>query len=145
MSTASESPEPAAALLEGRTLSVSLTVKDIERSLAWYTGVLGFAVVRRYERDGRARAVALKAGVVEILIGQDDGAKGWDRVKGEGFSFQITTDQNIDEIAQHVVASGGAFDTAPSDLPSGGRFFRVRDPDGFKLTVSSGARRAGAG
>ena len=113
-------------------------MKDIEQSLAWYTGVLGFAVARRYEREGRVRAVALKAGAVEILIGRDDGAKGWDRVKGEGFSFQITTDQNIDELARHIVASGGTFDTPPGDLPSGGRFFRVRDPDGFKLTVSSG-------
>jgi len=130
----------AGAFFEGHALAVSLTVKDLERSLAWYTGALGFAVARRYERGGQLRAVALRAGAVEILITQDDGAKGWDRVKGEGFSFQITTDQDVDELAQRVVAAGGALAAAPAEAPSGARMFRVRDPDGFRLTISSGTR-----
>ena len=93
--------------LHGRTLSVSLTVKDLEKSLAWYRDVVGFAVDRRHERDGKLLAVSLKAGHVRILIGQDDGAKGWDRVKGEGFSLRITTVQNIDELAQRIKELGG--------------------------------------
>src|SRR5690242_15286684 len=88
-------PEPFVA----RTLSASLTVKDLERSLAWYQQVLGFIIDRKYERDGKLRAVALKAGDVLLLIGQDDGAKGLERVKGEGLSLTITTDQDVDAIA----------------------------------------------
>ena len=91
----------------GRTLSVSLTVKDLEKSLSWYRDVMGFTVDRRHERDGKLLAVSLKAGDVQILIGQDDGAKGWDRVKGEGFSLRITTVQNIDELAQRIKELGG--------------------------------------
>jgi hypothetical protein len=30
---------------------------------------------------------------VRILLNQDDGAKGFDRVKGEGFSLMFTTAQ----------------------------------------------------
>jgi lactoylglutathione lyase len=120
-----------------RTLSASLTVKDLQKSLAWYHEVVGFTVDRRYEREGKLRAVALKAGDVRILIGQDDGAKGWDRVKGEGFSLQITTDQNVDAMAKRIKELGATLQSEPADMPWGARVFRLQDPDGFKLTISS--------
>jgi len=120
-----------------RTLSASLTVKDLQKSLAWYRDVVGFAVDQNYEREGKLRAVALRAGDLRLLINQDDGARGWDRVKGEGFSLQITTDQNIDEIAKRIKDHGGNLETEPADMPWGARVFRLRDPDGFKLAISS--------
>jgi len=123
--------------LQARSLSASLTVKDLERSLAWYQHVVGFSVDRKHEREGKLRAVSLKAGEVRILIGQDDGAKGWDRVKGEGFSLQITTDQNVDEIAKRIKELGGKLEMEPTDMPWGARVFRLKDPDGFKLTIAS--------
>ena len=125
------------ASFRGRTLSVSLTVKDLQKSLAWYRDVLGFTIDRRLEREGTLRGVAMKAGDVQLSINQDDGAKGWDRVKGEAFSLRITTDQNVDEIANRIKELGGALDSEPADMPWGARIFRLRDPDGFKLTISS--------
>jgi uncharacterized glyoxalase superfamily protein PhnB len=122
----------------GRSLEASLTVRDLEKSLAWYHDVLGFAIDRRYEREGKLIAVALRGGNVRLLIGQDDGAKGWDRTKGEGISLQITTEQNVDEIAGRIQARGGALALGPTDSPWGTRMFRLQDPDGFKLTISSG-------
>jgi len=89
-----------------RTLQASLTVKDLEKSLAWYRDVVGFSVDQKHERAGKLMAVSLKAGDVRILINQDDGAKGFDRVKGEGFSLQLTTDQNLDEIARRIKSHG---------------------------------------
>ncbi|HEX3581280.1 MAG TPA: VOC family protein, partial [Thermoanaerobaculia bacterium] len=62
--------------LQGRSLSASLTVRDLEKSLAWYRDVMGFSVDRKHERDGKLVAISLKAGDVDILIGQDNGAKG---------------------------------------------------------------------
>ncbi len=118
-------------------LSVSLTVKDISKSLAWYNDVLGFSIDRKIERDGKLRSVALKAGDVRLSINQDDGAKGWDRIKGEGFSLRITTDQNVDEMAKRIKKLGGRLDSEPADMPWGVRLFRLKDPDGFKLAISS--------
>jgi uncharacterized glyoxalase superfamily protein PhnB len=126
-------PQP----FRGRSLTASLTVKDLGASLAWYRDVVGFSVDREYERGGRLQAVALRAGDVQLLIGLDDGARGWDRVKGEGFSLQITTDQDVDTIARRITAGGGTLETEPADMPWGARVFRVRDPDGFKLVISS--------
>lgn len=123
--------------LQGVALSAALTVKDLPRSLDWYRDLLGFAVDRKHEREGVLQAVSLKAGEVRILLVQDNGAKGLDRIKGEGFSLQITTRDDIDTIAQRVRDAGAKFETEPSDTPWGVRMFRLRDPDGFLLTISA--------
>ena len=79
----------------------------------------------------------LKAGDVRILIGQDDGKKGWDRTKGVWISLQFVTSENIDDVANRVKKSGGVLDTEPTVMPWGASIFRLKDPDGFLLTVSS--------
>ncbi|HEX2080130.1 MAG TPA: VOC family protein [Longimicrobium sp.] len=120
-----------------RALNASLTVKDLQQSLAWYQDVVGFTVDRKHEREGRLVAVALKAGAVRILLNQDDGAKGWDRAKGEGFSLQFTTAQDVDGIAARIRERGGTLDSEPADMPWGARAFRLRDPDGYRMVISS--------
>jgi len=120
-----------------RAIAASLTVKDIHKSLAWYTDVLGFAVDEKYEHEGKLVGVGLKAGDVFLMIGQDDGAKGWDRIKGQGISLYVTTDQDIDEVATRIKAAGGTLEAEPADMPWGARVFRLHDPDGFLFTVSS--------
>ena len=122
--------------LLANTLSVSLTVSDLTTSLAWYRDVLGFTVTREFERAGTRFAVSLRAGAVPFLITQDNGASGSDRVKGEGFSLQLTTAQNIDEMAKRIQARGGTLESEPADA-RGARVFRLRDPDGFRLVISS--------
>ena len=115
----------ASAAFQARALSASLTVKDLKKSFAWYRDVLGFSVDQEHVRDGELRAVSLTAGEVRILIGQDDGAKGWDRKKGEGFSLQFTTDQDIDALASRIKERGGSLALEPTDMPWGARVFRA--------------------
>ncbi len=122
---------------EARSLSTSLTVKDIQASLAWYRDVMGFTVDQQHEREGVVRGVSFSAGAVRLLINQDDGAKGMDRVKGEGFSLMFTTSQDIDAIARGITERGGTLDSEPADMPWGARVFRLRDPDGFRLVITS--------
>jgi uncharacterized glyoxalase superfamily protein PhnB len=131
--------EPAAqppASLDATTLAASLTCANLPVSLAWYRDVLGFAVVRTFERDGTMFAVSLKAGAVPILLTQDNGAKGSDRAKGDGMSLNFTTTQDIDALARAIEERGGVLDAQPAD-GWGMRVFRLRDPDGFRLVISS--------
>ncbi|HKO55063.1 MAG TPA: VOC family protein [Thermoanaerobaculia bacterium] len=120
-----------------RTISASLTVDDLQQSLAWYRDVVGFAVERTHEREGKLIAISLRAGDVRLLITQDNGALGRDRAKGEGFSLMITTDDDIDALASGIRERGGKLESDPVDTPWGARMFRLRDPDGFRLTISS--------
>jgi uncharacterized glyoxalase superfamily protein PhnB len=117
------------------TTSVSITVKDIYKSADWYQRVVGFGVERTAEREGRLSLVALKAGDARLSLNQDNGAKGWDRIKGLGFSINIWTTDDIDAIANRIKASGGTLDSEPVDAPWGARYFRLTDPDGFKLAI----------
>ena len=121
----------------GRDLSASLTANDLQKSLAWYRDVVGFTVKEEYEREGKLAGAWLVAGGVDLMLGQDDGAKGWDRAKGQGFSLQITTAQDVDEVAAGITDRGGTLETQPADMPWGARAFRLVDPDGFQLTISS--------
>lgn len=121
--------------LQAQSLQASLTVADVRQSRDWYRDVLGFAVDREFEREGKLFAASMRAGTIRLLVTQDDGAKG-PRAKGEGFSLQITTPQDIDAIAAHAKLAGVALDTEPADA-WGVRVFRLRDPDGFRLVISS--------
>ena len=124
-------------MFNASALTASITVADIKKSMAWYRDAVGFEVAQEFERDGALRAVALQAGDVRILLNQDDGAKGWDRAKGEGISIQFITNNNVDDLAARIKASGSAIDADPADMPWGVRMFRMRDADGFKLVFSS--------
>lgn len=121
--------------LNAHSLMVSLTVKDLATSRNWYRDVLGFAVEDEYEREGVVRAVALRAGQVRVLLNQDDGAKGWDRIKGQGLMFTIGAD-DVDSAAARIKAAGGTLEAEPEDKPWGARMFPIIDPDGFKFAIS---------
>lgn len=123
--------------LDATTIRLSLTVKDLGKSVAWYRDIVGFTVDREIARDGVLRAVAIRAGSVSLLLNLDDGGRGRDRVKGEGFSFQLITSQSIDQIANGIKARGGTLATEPADMPWGARMFRLVDPDGFRFNIST--------
>lgn len=122
--------------LNAQHLQASLTTDDLQRSRDWYRDALGFVVDREFERDGRVFAFSMRAGSVRILLTQDNGVKGTVRQKGEGFSLQLTTSQDIDGLAAVAKQAGAVLDTEPADM-WGVRAFRLRDPDGFRWTISS--------
>lgn len=136
---------PARARAGGGALKMTLaspafTVNDLEKSLAWYRDVVGFAVAERWERDGILMGVELRAGNVSIMIGQDDWKKGRDRKKGEGFRIYCETRGDLDSLARAIESRGGVLDTQPTDQPWGSRDFGMTDPDGFKITIAKAAR-----
>jgi len=116
-------------------MAASLTVRDLERSIAWYRDVLGFVVGERWEEGGQVRGIQMKAGACDLMLGQDDFAKGQDRKKGEGVRLWVATVQDISELAGRVKASGWRLDREPSETPWGDWAFALTDPDGFKLTI----------
>jgi uncharacterized glyoxalase superfamily protein PhnB len=113
-----------------------MTVNDLEGSLKWYQDSLGFKVEQRHEREGKLRAASLSAGNARLMLNQEDGAKGTDRVKGQGFSLYFVTQQSIDALAEKFTASGGTLDVGPQDMPWGVRMISMRDPDGYKLVFA---------
>jgi catechol 2,3-dioxygenase-like lactoylglutathione lyase family enzyme len=119
-----------------KSMSLSLTVKDLEASRHWYVDIVGFTLSRKMERDGVLRSYAIAAGDVRLLLNLDDGGRGWDRVKGEGFSINISTEQDVDALAASITAAGGILAKEPYDAPWGARVMRLVDPDGYRIGIS---------
>jgi uncharacterized glyoxalase superfamily protein PhnB len=121
------------------TLGCSLTCKTIETSIAFYRDALGFSVDMTFENAGKLAGAVISAGSIRIVLNQDDGKLGWDRVKGQGFYLQINVPAaaDVDAAAVRIKAAGGALIDEPADRPWGARMFQFKDPDGFKLGVST--------
>jgi catechol 2,3-dioxygenase-like lactoylglutathione lyase family enzyme len=118
-----------------RSFEPSFTVDDLERSVRFYTEVLGFTVGERWADGGVLRGVMLKAGVCELGLSQDDWAKGRGRQKGDAVRIWCNTAQDIDALAARIKAGGGRLTEEPKNLPWGARSLSVDDPDGFHLTI----------
>jgi lactoylglutathione lyase len=118
-----------------RAVVLSLTAKDLSKSIAWYRDVLGFTVDYQRDQDGKPTSAGIRSGCSTIHLNQDDGGRGWDRVKGEGFSITFDTAQDVDAIAARIKARGAPLVMEPADMPWGVRMLRVTDPDGYRLGV----------
>jgi len=126
-------------VLNATTLGASITCKEVAASIRFYTEVLGFAIAMSFERDGKVAGAIIAAGDISIVLNQDDGQLGWDRIKGQGFYLQINVASaaDVDAAAKRIKAAGGTLLNEPEDRPWGARMFQFRDPDGFKLGVST--------
>lgn len=122
--------------LQAKTLSASLTVNDVEKSIRFFEG-LGFGVEERWEDGGRLMGVMLRAGDASIGLSQDDWKKGGDRQKGVGMRLFVSTSQDIDQLARRAKDAGIALDREPHDTEWGSRVFEVTEPSGFKITIAS--------
>ena len=98
---------------------------------------MGFIVDEIWEHEGRRVGAALVAGSVTLLLNEDDGKAGTDRIKGQGFRLHLSTAQDVDVLASYVRERGVELHEGPTDMPWGARAFTVIDPDGFKLTVAA--------
>jgi uncharacterized glyoxalase superfamily protein PhnB len=120
-----------------RSVMPALTVDDLQVSLAWYRDILGFHVSQEMKEGDNLVGASLKAGAVEILLIQDDFARGRDRNKGEGLRLYCTTAMDLDALAHDIAERGGVLDQLPTEQPWGARDLAVTDPDGFRISIST--------
>ena len=125
--------------LNATTMGCSLTCKNIDASIRWYREVLGFVVDQTFEVNGKLGGAIISAGDIRIVLNQDDGKLGWDRIKGQGLYLQlnVATGADVDSAAARIKAAGGTLLDEPADRPWGARMFQFKDLDGFKLGVST--------
>ena len=131
--------------INATNLGCSITCKDLEASIRFYCDAIGLALGQTFENDGKVAGAVVVAGDVRIVLNQDDGKLGWDRIKGQGFYLQINVagPADVDAAAARIRAAGGTLLNEPADQPWGARMFVFKDLDGFKLGVSTPLPLAG--
>ncbi|MFI5047965.1 MAG: VOC family protein [Acidimicrobiia bacterium] len=132
---------PAASLV-----GTAINVVDIERSVAFYTDVLGMVESGRWEHgDGEK--------VVEVLLrtpDRPDGAilvlaAGVHRAAGppsvDSFGRLMVSVPDVDAVCDRVRSCGGSIEREPSGIDGGVSIAMVRDPDGvmWELIASTGS------
>lgn len=128
----------ATTVINATNLGCSLTCKDLEASIHFWRDAVGLAIENTWEHEGKTMAAVLVAGEARIVLNQDDGKLGWDRIKGQGFYLQINVPApaDVDAAADRIKAAGFPLLDEPADRPWGTRMFQFRDLDGFKIGVS---------
>ncbi|HEY3935420.1 MAG TPA: VOC family protein [Gemmatimonadales bacterium] len=122
--------------LQAVKIATGITANDLLRSIKFYTEGLGFEIFEKHERDGVLRYAELRSGGFALFVGMDDFAKGRDRVKCVAMRIYVTTDQDINALAEQAKKAGIAVD-GPAPLPWGPLAFSVTDPDGLGLTIAN--------
>lgn len=112
-----------------------LDVRDVGRSLEFYTGLLGIVVTREDWLEGH-RLAYLETGSTEILLIQqpEDPDTGSDSRCG-GMLLKFAVD-NLVELAEQVATKEIAILRGMESGPSGARSMLVADPDGYAVLLS---------
>jgi predicted enzyme related to lactoylglutathione lyase len=104
-----------------------LEVNNIEESLAFYNGVLGFEV-NRHSPDADPPMVTLQAGALKITLAQHLETM---LKRGRGVNFFLGVD-DVNEYYQQLKERGAEV-WPPADEGWGGRFITLQDPDKYRL------------
>ena len=115
-------------------ISPSLSVKDINETLDFYTKKLGFMPGMTFPNpDTPVYADATKDGMIFMFTTAASGAKG---KMGAGVNLYLQIDGDIDAYYNDL-QKRGVIVTDIKNEPFGIRDFTVEDPDGYQLTFNA--------
>jgi catechol 2,3-dioxygenase-like lactoylglutathione lyase family enzyme len=128
-SKASASPESKGPLSHG--LLVQLQVRDLERSLDFYTRLLGF---RATERRDDLQFVHLDCGVPGLQIGLSAGGTAPPAPGSVVLNFSVRGD--VDRVRADLEKAGVRFTGETRVIPGKVRLAPFEDPDGHRLRLA---------
>jgi catechol 2,3-dioxygenase-like lactoylglutathione lyase family enzyme len=104
-----------------------LRVRDVEASLAYWTGCLGFK--QSFHWDAPASFAGAERDGIEVMFSRDG--------QGEPGTWLTIWVDDVDGLYQEYRASGAEIRRAPVTLPWGVREMNVADPDGHRIRFST--------
>jgi glyoxylase I family protein len=127
---------------------VAITVADMDRSLAFYAGLLGCEVLGQLLLDGGTfKLVYLRKGraLIELFAHRtetaDAGSTGAPAVARApdrfGFEHLAFHSDDVDGVAAALAAAGVPFSVTPKDAAGNVRLAFIHDPDGNTMEVVS--------
>jgi predicted enzyme related to lactoylglutathione lyase len=104
-----------------------LEVNNIEESLAFYSGLLGFEI-NKQSPDSEPPMATLQAGALKITLAQHLETM---LKRGRGVNFFLGVD-DVDQYYRDLTEKGAEV-WPPADEGWGGRFITLQDPDRYRL------------
>jgi predicted enzyme related to lactoylglutathione lyase len=104
-----------------------LEVNSIEESLAFYNGLLGFAI-DKHSTESEPPMATLQAGALKITLAQHLETM---LKRGRGVTFFLGVD-DVDEYYRELTERGAEV-WPPADEGWGGRFITLQDPDKYRF------------
>jgi catechol 2,3-dioxygenase-like lactoylglutathione lyase family enzyme len=121
-------------------LRVVLTVDDFDGAVSFYRDALGLEQLADWSGDD-GRVTLLDAGHATLELFDEQQAASVDRIEaGSRVSGPVRLALDVDDldgIAQRLLAAGARAEAEPVVPPWGGRNARLRTPDGMQLTLFS--------
>ncbi|MGD9116550.1 MAG: VOC family protein [Dehalococcoidia bacterium] len=124
-------------------LSPLLAVRDMKKTLDFYTRHLGFDLKMCFPTpDNPQYADIIKDGMVIMFVPAE--AHGLDAKEklGAGVYFYLHIDGDIDKYYNELKQKGVRIAVDIKDEPFGVRDFTVEDPDGYKLVFNQTLKQA---
>ena len=114
---------------------ISLQVRNLSASRAFYTEVLGFTTASRFDAPDFVLfdTNSIPFGLSEARVNMDEAPH-----PGQGVTLWIDCD-GVDELYAKLEADGATIITPPYDSPFG-RAFVFADPDGYRITANENPR-----
>lgn len=131
-----------------RILHTMIRVGDLERSLQFYTGVLGMGLISRKDYPGGEFTLAFvgygtNPDHAEIELTWNWGTSSYE--VGGGFGHVAIGVQDIYAVCERIRAAGGVITREPGPMKHGKTVIAfVQDPDGYKIElIEDGSRQRG--
>lgn len=110
-----------------------IRVRDLEKSLEFYTGFLGLQEVRRHDLGDEATLVFLSDEDRNYFIELTYNKDGRDYELGTQFGHLAFLTLDLDSVIEDVKAKGQWFRESKPGNPS--RYIFVKDPDGYDIEI----------
>ena len=120
-----------------KLLHTCLRVYDLDRSLDFYVGKLGFTLKRKFELPGADATLAYVSPPgqdYEIELTYNHG-RSFAYTVGNGYAHMALAVDDLDRIHQEWSAKGVYFRKPPGKIGTGSRIAFVLDPDGYNLEL----------
>ena len=115
---------------------IAIAVPDLEKSIAWYSDVLGFEVTERRKTEGQKTAMVsavLKAGPITVVLlqgtSEESQVSKYVENYGPGVQHIAIKVRDLPELAEALDASGVDFDTTVIEGGGLRQIFTKRDPN----------------
>jgi predicted enzyme related to lactoylglutathione lyase len=114
------------------TIQPVIITADLNRLLAFYSGLFGATQTFRVPDDGPAFFVGLRVGDSEMgLVANAEGAAG----AASRILLSVAV-EDVDSMLERVKALGGSVRGQPNNMPWGQRVAHIADPDGNTVNLT---------